>query len=200
MSYRAVLFDFDGVLSKGRFYEKTLLPHYRETYAWIQSNIFDNKELIHKWMRNEINSMDINEIIAKKTGIGYQILNDLYRESVRMMELERETESVARLLKQSGKKIGIVTDNMDIFTEITVPNHHLDTLFDVVINSADHGMLKQDKNGALFNIALAALGEKIEDSLMIDDSESTISLYRKKGGNGLVYKNFTGLKKSLVHL
>ncbi len=114
------------------------------------------------------------------------------------MKLEEKVKDIAESLKCTGKKIGIVTDNMDVFTEITVPNHHLNMLFNVIINSADYGMLKRDKDSKLFDIALTALGEKIENSLMIDDSKSTIELYKKKGGHGFVYKNFTELKEFLA--
>jgi len=194
MSYQTVLFDFDGVLCKGRFYEKTLLPDYPSIYDWIQRNIFGNKELVRKWMRNQINSDNINGLIAENTGIGVTALNELYKESIRKMELEKEIKDLAESLKLTGKKIGIVTDNMDIFSQITIQNHQLDKLFDVIINSADKGILKKDENGRLFDIALTALGEKIGNSLMIDDSETTIELYKQKGGDGFVYKNPAELK------
>ncbi len=198
MSYQAVLFDFDGVLCKGRLYKKTLLPNYPEIYDWIQMNIFgNNKEIFHDWMRNRITSAEINELIAKNTGIECNFLNELYEESGHQIELEKEVRDLAESLKLSGKKIGIVTNNMDIFSKIIVPSHQLNTLFDVIVNSADYGLLKKDENGRLFDIALTVLGEKIENSLMIDDSESTIELYRQKGGQGFVYKDFAELKSFL---
>jgi len=195
MSYQAVLFDFDGVLCKGRFYEKTLLPDHPEVYGWIQRNVFGNKELVQKWMRGQVSSMDINGLIAENTGINHETLGELYRESIRKMELDSEVKELAESLKLSGRKIGLVTDNMDIFTEITVPNHRLNELFDIIVNSADHGVLKKEAEGKLFNIALTALGETIGNSLMIDDSEATIEFYRQKGGSGLIYKNPAELKK-----
>jgi FMN phosphatase YigB (HAD superfamily) len=148
-------------------------------------------------MRNRVNSAEINELIAKSTGIEYNFLNELYEESIRRMKVEKEIKDLAESLKLSGKKIGIVTDNMDVFTKITIPNHRLNTLFDIIINSADYGLLKKNEGGRLFDIALAALEEKIGNSLMIDDSESTIELYKQKGGQGFVYKNPAGLKSFL---
>jgi len=197
MSYQIILFDFDGVLCKGRFYEKTLLSDHPEIYDWIQRNVFGNKELVQKWMRNQIGSTEINGLIAENTGIGYETLDKLYKESIRKMELEKEVKDLAESLKSSGRKIGIVTDNMDIFTEITVPNHQLNKLFDTIINSADHGVLKKEADGKLFNIALDALGETIGNSLMIDDSEATIEFYKQKGGNGFIYKNPAELRSFL---
>lgn len=197
MNYKAVLFDFDGVLCRERFYEKILLPNYREIYDWIQLNIFDDKELLQKWMRNQIDSAGINRLIAENTGIGYGKLNKLFQESVRKMKLEKEVLDLAKSLKHSGTKVGVVTDNMDVFTQITIPSHHLDRLFDVMINSADYGMLKMDNNGKLFDIALTALEENIESSLMIDDSKSLIELYKQKGGHGFVYRDSEELKSFL---
>ncbi len=197
MDYQTILFDFDGVLCKGRLYDKTLLPNYREVYNWIQSNIFDDKELVRKWMRNQINSAGINKLIAKNTDIGYEKLNRLYEESVRTMKTEEDLLELARTLKSSGKKIGIVTDNMDVFTKIIVPTCRLDTQFDVIINSADYGVLKKEENGRLFDIALTTLGVNIENSLMIDDSESKIEVYKQKGGHGFVYQDTAELKSFL---
>lgn len=199
MNYQTILFDFDEVLCKDRFYEKTLLPKYRKVYDWIQSTVFGNKELVWKWMRGQIDSIGINRLIAESTGIGFEKLIELYEESVRKMELEKETIALVKLLKQSGKKVGIVTDNMDVFTNITIPSHQLNVLFDVIINSADYGLLKKDDNGKLFDIALASLDEKIENSLMIDDSDSTIKLYGQKGGQGFRYHGIAELKSFLQH-
>lgn len=194
MNYRAILFDFDGVLCRDRFYEKALLPNHAVVYDWLQTHIFSNKELVRQWMRGEVTSDTINKLIAKNIGIDFINLVALYNQSIKMMRLDEEVMNLAAKLKLAGKKIAIVTDNMDVFSQITVSNHKLNALFDVVINSADHGLLKKDDSGALFDIALAALGEKIEKSLMIDDSDTTIDLYRQKGGQGFVYKNFEELK------
>src|SRR3989344_2843201 len=101
---KTLLFDFDGVLCKGRFYEKTLLPNHSEIYDWIQMNIFGNREMVRDWMRNRVNSAEINELIAKNTGIEWNFLNGLYEESIRRMKLEKEVIDLAESLKSSGKK------------------------------------------------------------------------------------------------
>lgn len=113
------------------------------------------------------------------------------------MELDKEVIDLVKSLNRSGKKVGLVTDNMDVFTTITVPSHKLGKLFDVIINSADYGLLKKDDHGKLFEISLEMLKEKFENSLMIDDSEATIKLYEQKGGRGFVYHNIVELKSFL---
>jgi len=197
MRFKTILFDFDGVLSKGRFYEKTLLSKYPEIYAWIQDNIFGNKELVRQWMKNEINSASINKMISEKTGIEFELLKKLYEESISQMELEKGMIDLAKALISNGKKIGIVTDNMDVFTQITIPNHGLDKIFDVIINSADYGILKNEENGKLFDLALDLLNVNISSSLMIDDSSQTVELFKKKGGEGILFNNISQLQQLL---
>lgn len=197
MDYKTVLFDFDGVLCKDRFYEKSLLPKHDYVYNWIQEHIFGDKELVRKWMRNQITSDQINTYIAQNTKTEFQLLNELYRESVQKMELDNEILDIAKSIKASGRRIGIVTDNMDVFSEITIPHHRLNTIFDSIINSAEHGVLKKEENGKLFDYVLCALNADIKETLLIDDSESTIEFFKQKGGKGISYRNIQELKSFL---
>jgi len=201
MGFETILFDFDGVLCKDRFYASTLLPEHEEVSDWIQKNVFSkggsHNELVRPWMKGERTSDDINRVISENTGIKYEDLKSLYEESIRQMRLDENVLMLAKELKEKGIKIGIVTDNMDVFSQITVPHKKLTGLFNVIVNSADYGKLKNENEGELFDIALRALDEKIGSSLMIDDAERTIELYWKKGGRGFLYKDFIELQTFL---
>lgn len=197
MNLKAILFDFDGVLCHDKFYEKTLLPEYAPVYDWLQSNIFGDKELVKKWMRNEVSTEAINRLIAENTGIGFESLTKLFEDSVRQMELNLEIMKLAEDAKLSGKKIAIVTDNMEIFSRITVPHHGLDSIFDFIINSADQGCLKKDAASELFDIVQKNLQIDYRDCLLIDDSAGNIDLFKQKGGQGHVYGGVAGLKSFL---
>lgn len=192
-----VLFDFDGVLCHDRFYEKTLVPNYQQVYDWIQSNIFTDHKLVDKWMHGEISSSDINQLISDNTDIDYQVLVALFEESVRQMQLDENLLDLARSFKKSGIKVSIVTGNMDVFTDITIENHKLDRKFDLIVNSADYKLNKDDENGKLFDIVMEKLKSNIKTSLLIDDSAKTIKLFVQKGGIGHIYKNFGELNKFL---
>ncbi|MDD5626532.1 MAG: hypothetical protein PHW01_00745 [Patescibacteria group bacterium] len=187
----SLLFDFDGVLCYDRFYRATLEKIYPEVYAWIQENIFgDRQELVGQWMRGKINSAEINHIIAKNTAINGALLERLFVKSVRLMKIDQELRDYIAGLKKRVGKIGLVTDNMDVFSKITVKNHSLNKLFDVIINSADYGYLKKDQKGKLFDIALAKMGEEINNTLLVDDSLKVTNLYQDKGGKAFLYQNF----------
>jgi len=188
---RTILFDFDGVFCHDRFYVKTLLPKHRKTYDWIQENLFErNQDFVHRWMKGQITSSEVNRWIAEKTDIDCEQLVHLFSESVRLMVIDQELLELITQLRNKGIKIGLVTDNMDVFSTITITSHKLNERFDAIINSADYGFLKKDENGKLFDIALERVGESIEESLLVDNSATAIALFKQKGGQAYLYENF----------
>ena len=193
---RTILFDFDGVLCHDRFYVQTLLPEYVHVYEWIQTNIFGMPH--EDWLRGIVSSERINKIISDGTGIEFDLLHEKFLESVRMMKLDERVKDLVRELKSSGHKVGLVTDNMDVFSDITIKNHKLDEVFEVILNSADYRILKKDNHGELFDIALEKLNAPIENTLMIDNSRAVIDLYIEKGGEGFLYEEFEGLQNFLL--
>jgi len=102
--------------------------------------------------------------------------------------------------KRGGKRIAIVTDNMDIFTTLTVPNHKLNEVFDVIVNSADYGLLKADQNGKYFDIALDRMWiTDYKSVLLVDDSLNIRPLFQAKGGLVHTYDNFEDFSDNLMH-
>ena len=110
--------------------------------------------MCHRWMKNELTMQDINKYISENTDINYEILVDYFEQSIKEMKIDLRLINLAKIFKKQGKKIAIVTNNMDVFSQITVPHNGFDILFDVVINSADYALLKQEQDGKLFDIAL----------------------------------------------
>ncbi len=138
-----------------------------------------------------MSSDQINKDIAKRVDIEFEILNESFIESVQNMKLDEALLLCISKLRVAGIKVGLVTDNMDVFSKITAPRHKLDEKFDVVVNSADYGVLKKDNNGKLFDIALEKLGGTIETSLMVDNQPAVIELFESKGGIGYLYTDFS---------
>ena len=196
---KAVLFDFDGVLCHDRFYEEMLLPQHQELYSWIQGNIFGNTDLFYQWMRNEVNTNDVNKFIAEGTGHKEDFLNDMLLKSLQGIRLDEKMLKLAKELKNLyGKKIAIITDNMDVFSTVIVKKHKLNEVFDVIINSANYGCLKIEQSGKLFDEALETLNEKVEDSFFVDNTIEKVEFFKQKGGQGFLYKdNFEELNNFL---
>jgi hypothetical protein len=85
---------------------------------------------------------------------------------------------------------------MDVFNAITIPVNQLDKIFPVIVNSCDHGLMKQDENGKLFDIAIEKLGlASFEDVLLIDDSAIYCDIFKAKGGRAYQYSNLPAFEK-----
>jgi len=181
-----VFLDFDGVLCTDRFYT-TLMPEYPQALEWIGEHIFSGEKYCDRWMRGEFTYRDINRIISDSTGIYPEVLNELLVSSVRQMKINRALIQFAEKLKKKAIKTALVTNNMDVFNEITVPEKHLDKTFPVIVNSCDFKIMKQDENGRLFDIALHRLGlSSYEGVLLVDDSVTYCDIFKEKGG--MVYQ------------
>jgi FMN phosphatase YigB (HAD superfamily) len=191
----AVFFDFDGVLCTDRFYS-TLKPDYPHVLDFIGEHIFGGEKYADRWMRGEYNYRQINKIISDATGISYEKLKELLITSVCRMAVNPALVQFAEILKQKHIKTALVTNNMDVFNEITISEKRLDNTFPVIVNSYDYKIMKQDENGRLFDIALRKLGlSSYEGVLLIDDSVTCCDIFREKGGAAYQYTDLIDFKK-----
>ncbi|KKQ34414.1 MAG: hypothetical protein US52_C0060G0003 [candidate division WS6 bacterium GW2011_GWA2_37_6] len=188
---KTIIFDFDGVLCKDYFYTNLQTTHPKVS-EFIETKIFDKGSKIpDKWMRGELSSDDINKIISKETSIDFKELSELFVESIKIMQIDQRLLDLAKLLTAKGREIALVTNNMDIFSIVTIPHNKLDKIFPIIVNSADHKLLKQDENGKLFDIAMSKLnGPKYTETLLIDDSLRARKIFQNKGGRTFPYKTY----------
>jgi FMN phosphatase YigB (HAD superfamily) len=189
MKYQTVIWDFDGVWSKSKFYQSLEKSH-PEIWNFIQTQIWgpNNNNYINRWMRAELNMNDINQIISQGTNIDFDWLTKILLEDTANIEIEVRHIPIVKALKKKGIKVGMVTNNMDIITTVTVPKLKLLDLFDEqVFNSFDHRMLKAE---GLFDLALQKIGADYSHSLIIDDSPRARAYFESKGGHTYPYTTF----------
>jgi FMN phosphatase YigB (HAD superfamily) len=184
----AIFFDFDGVLCTDRFYT-TLYPDFPKVTKYIDEAVFGGENnYSDRWMRGKLSHTEMNRIISEATGISYEKLSELFVKSVRQMTVNPELIRFAISCRLKGIKTALVTDNMDIFNEITVPEKHLAEVFPVIVNSCDYGILKLEENGRLFDITLAKTGlNSYKDVLLIDNSTRACAAFLSKGGQAHLY-------------
>jgi FMN phosphatase YigB (HAD superfamily) len=191
----AVFFDFDGVLCTDRFYT-TLEPDYPQVINWINQHVFGGEKYADRWMRGEYTYRQINKIIADATGIPYPLLNERMLASIHLMKVNPVVLQFAEDLKKKSIKTAIVTGNMDVFDEITVPEKKLDKIFPVIVNSWDFKLMKQDENGILFDIALQRLGlYSYKGVTLVDDSLAYCDMFKEKGGDYYHYTDQEAFEK-----
>jgi FMN phosphatase YigB (HAD superfamily) len=194
MDYKTIIFDFDGVLCHDHFYTN-LATLYPSVFEFIESTIFENgSEILNKWMRGQITKFDINSFISSNTGIDIDVLNRLFIESVNVMRIDQQMLDLAKSFSQQGKNIALVTNNVDVFTDITVKRLGLDKVFPVIINSHNYRLLKNDENGKLYDITITKLGVRdYQTALLIDDSSKAREVFSAKGGGVYAYKTYNDL-------
>ena len=181
----SVIFDFAGTLASGRYFE----PLGQHALDVISDLVFDrdSTQWADPWMKGVLASEDIAAYLAHHlTEPKDRILSALHQGCASMV-LHPAVHDFAVKQRSSMRKTALVTLNMDVFTDIVVPAHRLDCLFDLVLNSADFRTL--DKS-VLWRKAFDEFGAQhsFATSLLIDNCPRMISLFRSLGGQAFQYE------------
>lgn len=181
MSYDVIFIDWDGTLSRSRFWEQWANdPIRKKDNQLIQERFFQTTpEMLETWMRGALNTEAIVEEIARRTGLEAKVLLSGLQESCKQMKLLDSTalDLIVKVRKQ-GMKVVIATDNMDTFTRWTVPALQLHHYFDDILNSHFLKALKKDKKedgtSAFFGGYLQKYSIEPGRSVLIDDSSRNV--------------------------
>jgi len=179
---KCVVFDYGFTLSSG-YYFNLSPPGVADWEKRLQRVIFRGKDdtVTGPWMRGEISLADIADLMAQEVGLGVEEILGYLRRGCTDLGFNEAVYAFARRVQSSSLRSALVTVNMDVFTDVVVPSHSLDDLFDVIVNSADVGSC--DKT-VLWPMAFDALGCGVSyrDSLLIEDGEKNPAAFRKQGG------------------
>jgi len=147
-----------------------------------------NRRVFHKgspildpWMSGQLALDDIAAMLAPEVNMDAPSLAALMREGCGKLMFNQAVWDFAVSCKERGPKTALVTANMDVFTEVVVPAHGLNKLFDVILNTADCRELRKE---VLWPIAFKMLGDDIgyHNSLLIEDGEDSPGKFRERGG------------------
>ena len=186
--YKTIFFDWNKTLSNSLFWEQ--LSHAEhERHAWngnISSYLFkENKHLVSDWMKGLIDAEGIVEKISAQYEYPVDILLEDLAESCRSMNLvSDEILPLVQMLRESGTKCVIATDNMDTFMRYTVPALELEKYFDDILVSFDKGLFKFDvKDGVtpFFDGYLTENNLSYRDVALIDDCFDKSGTYERRG-------------------
>ncbi len=179
---KTLFVDFDGTLCHDRFW-RSLDPALMEK---VQQSLFlDDKSVVSDWMNGVYNSEDINKKLADGLGVEYAFLWDVFVKDCRNMKVEEVVLEQLKKLRHSYK-IVLITDNMDCFDRFTVPSLKLNEYFDVIVNSFNERLSKNENDGQLFREVMERVGSKPADSILMDNSEKSCSVFEKLGGTSFL--------------
>lgn len=177
---RCVVFDYGFTLSSELYFTAVppAVPQWREL---IQRLIFDHDDITGPWMCGEIGLDDIAAILAPEMAMTKDDVLGYLRRGCTDLGFNAAVIDFARRVQSGPLKSALVTANMDVFSDVVVPSHGLDRLFDVIVNSADVGTCNKS---VLWRVAFAALGAGISyhNSLLIEDGAANPATFRAQGG------------------
>jgi len=181
----SVVFDFDGTLSFGRYFE----PLGSACIEAIGDLVFGSNSgrWADPWMAGRLTSRDIASYLSRHLPESEEDILSALRQGCSNMPLNPVVYDFALRQRKAGRKTALVTANMDIFTEVVVPAHDLDAVFDLVLNTADHRTL--DKS-ILWRKAFDAFGPEhsFAASVLIEDSPKMVNLFESLGGHAHRYQ------------
>jgi FMN phosphatase YigB (HAD superfamily) len=177
-----VVFDFGGTFCSAPYFG-TLGD---EAPELVDRVLFGNAEISGPWMTERMSSSDIANYLSGHLQIPASEILAALRVGCRELELNHEVWSFAQEQHRVGRMAALVTGNADVFTDVVVPSHGLDQVFDVIVNSADHG---DGAKEALWPKAFEALGPELgyHNSLLIEDSLGEVERFRSLGGLAYQY-------------
>ena len=167
---KAILLDFDGVLTIDKYGSDSILRYLAENTP-ISIDIL--KKEYYKINRGLLNGEYTHKEIWSDycTNVGYDIDFQVLVDSFINTPLDWDMISLVRELKNKYK-IGMITDNkVDRITEI-LKYHNLTDLFDTVTISAECKCGKSDRK--IFDITLETLGVKPNDCVFVDNSQKNL--------------------------
>ena len=180
-----IIFDFDGTLCYGRYFE----PLGQVSLDAIGTLIFGDRSLrwAYPWMKGDLTSQDIASYLSEYLSHSREDILSALRQGCSNMRFNPVLHGFALEQREAGRKTALVTANMDVFSEVVVPSHELNSSFDLVLNTSDHRTL--DKS-ILWRKALRAFGPafSFSTSVLIDDSPRMTSLFRSLGGYAYQYE------------
>ncbi len=180
---KAILFDFDGVLTTDKTGSQSILNALSDLTGipvQILKNAYYpfNKRLLY----GEMNHSDMWDDFCKQ--IGASLDEKLLLEAFRRTPLDQEMLDVLKSLK-SKYKTGLVTDNKSDRIDEIINYHHLSELFDTVSVSAR--CLSGKDQRRIFDITLESLGILPHEAVFIDNSEKNLIVPREMGFTTILF-------------
>lgn len=194
---KLLLVDFDGVMSKDKFYAR-YPEQYKAEFDYLLGEMFGKDNgLLNDWMRGKYTYTGIHKKIAEPARIDPSLYDQALIQSVMGMRLNVRMRETVKLLRQQGIKAVLFTNNMDVFDTITVPHFRLDAEFDAIYSSSRHGALKLE-DSSLFETVCAEFDVLPNEIGLVDDSESSIVAAAELGAQVFHYADYNDSHAAFV--
>lgn len=188
-----VFIDWYQTLSSNTFFD--CIKKDKKVFNDLQKALFiDNKLILLDWMRGKISKNEVIALIHKSNPIySENFIFDIIERSCRSMQFDSPLfQPLIQNLRKNGKKVVIATDNMDTFSDFTVPELRLNDVFDDILSSDKLQCVKDDivdNKMVFFDNYLQKHKILPTEVILIDDGEKTTSLCLAHGMNSCCVKS-----------
>lgn len=183
--YRAVLFDFFGVI-------------HEDTQAdWMQSSgIVPDERFAATAHQFDTGAIPYAEYLRRLGEASGQSPLDIAAHFGRAA-LNQEVVTVIETIGQN-LQVGLLSNANAEELDPILSRHDLRRLFGSVTISSEVGLVKPDH--AIFKYALASLGAKASETIFVDDRKGNVRAAEQLGMRGVHFKNHTQLARTLDSL
>jgi len=182
-----VIIDFGFTLSSDYYFRELGLQYTDRIAQFVFSR---DSEIGRRWMGGVISSHEVSKRLSDCLGLSADEIHSALARGCSRTSFNQSVWNFARTQRADGRKLALVTGDVDIVGEIIVPSHGLDREFDSIVSSSDFGVELPSKQ-PLWDAAFDALGPEFgyANSLLIEDTRREVELFRDLSGTAYQYRN-----------
>jgi epoxide hydrolase-like predicted phosphatase len=191
VSVKAILFDFNGVLTTSPFTHMAALGDGAGVDGQVVLDLMlgpydeDTDHAWHRFERGEITAAEYGaDLFARAEEANVQLDFGSLADMMSRLEIHDVVIERIRALREAGYKIGLVTNNVKEASKQWREMVPVDELFDVIVDSSEVGMRKP--NPAIFLHALELLGVAPQDAVFLDDAPGNVAGAISAGLHGIL--------------
>ncbi|MHA1722279.1 MAG: HAD family hydrolase [Candidatus Baldrarchaeia archaeon] len=170
---KAVIFDLDGTLIKFKLdivgMKKEIIRRLSELNIPRNLLSLDIKIVdMIKISKEYLLRINREDLASKVVPLIFSIADEFEIKAAKVSELIDDAKLVLRCIKELGLKVGLLTNNGRLATNIVLEKHNIAEFFDVIITRDDSQALKPDPAG--LRLVLSALNVSSEETIFVGDS------------------------------
>lgn len=196
---RAIAFDFNDTLSKANFV--TAFQEYEDRLGMTAREFiscYERAGLLDSLMRGRYSSeREFWQEVSKLTGVNFELTQEMVRAVTESRHIDEYMLYLVKRL-QCHWKVALATDNLLETFNLWVSQFALDSMFDVILNSAECGYLKKEPE--FYQILAERLDVPVSTVLMIDDSMPKLQVAASCGMQIYLFQEAAALERHLVDL
>ena len=185
---KAIVFDFFGVICS------EITPLVLPRYMSPEEAMAYRAEVISQADSGHIDLPDVLELFSKRTGASpAQLLTEFWAH----VKINPEMVALIETVKKS-RRTALLSNAMNPFLRQIMAKHDLERLFDVIVISAEEGMIKPHRE--IYDLVVSRLGMASADCFFTDDNLVNVAAARTAGLASEQFISVERLKADLIAL